>query len=106
MTLHSDILARFSGEGGAAPLFLPDLTLWHAWHRERIHSRQPGVTSVCRKPPATSMRLSGQSAALAGRYTRGHHHERGKRRGARHPPRNIFRDAHDALHRGQTATGG
>ena len=35
MTLHSDILARFKGEGGAAPLFLPDLTLWHAWHRER-----------------------------------------------------------------------
>ena len=36
MTLRSDILARFTGEGGAdAPLFLPDLTLWHAWHRER-----------------------------------------------------------------------
>ena len=35
MTLRSDILARFKGEGGAAPLFLPDLTLWHAWHRER-----------------------------------------------------------------------
>ena len=35
MTLRSDILARFTGEGGATPLFLPDLTLWHAWHRER-----------------------------------------------------------------------
>ena len=35
MTLRSDILARFKSEGGAAPLFLPDLTLWHAWHRER-----------------------------------------------------------------------
>jgi hypothetical protein len=35
MTLRSNILARFKGEGGAAPLFLPDLTLWHAWHRER-----------------------------------------------------------------------
>ena len=35
MTLRNDILARFTGAGGAAPLFLPDLTLWHNWHRER-----------------------------------------------------------------------
>ncbi len=35
MTLRSDILARFTGEDGGAPLFLPDLTLWHNWHRER-----------------------------------------------------------------------
>jgi hypothetical protein len=35
MALRNDILARFKGEGGAAPLFLPDLTLWHAWHHER-----------------------------------------------------------------------
>ena len=35
MTLRSEILARFTGAGGSAPLFLPDLTLWHKWHRER-----------------------------------------------------------------------
>jgi hypothetical protein len=35
MTLRSNILARFTGLGGAAPLFLPDLTLWHTWHHER-----------------------------------------------------------------------
>ena len=35
MSLRSDILTRFTGEGGAAPLFLPDLTLWYEWHRER-----------------------------------------------------------------------
>ncbi len=35
MTLRSDILARFTGTGGSAPLFLPDLSLWHKWHRER-----------------------------------------------------------------------
>ena len=35
MTLRDDILARFTGEGGTTPLFLPDLTLWHKWHLER-----------------------------------------------------------------------
>ena len=35
MTLRNDILARFTGEGGTTPLFLPDLTLWHKWHLER-----------------------------------------------------------------------
>ena len=34
MTLRNDILARFTGTGGATPLFLPDLTLWHKWHHE------------------------------------------------------------------------
>ena len=54
MTLRSDILARFTGESGAAPLFLPDLTLWHAWHRRaRYAPVRLGMTSLCRKPPTT-----------------------------------------------------
>ncbi|MBD3306961.1 hypothetical protein GF339_11095, partial [candidate division KSB3 bacterium] len=32
MTTKADILARLAGNGTAAPLFLPDLTLWYAWH--------------------------------------------------------------------------
>jgi hypothetical protein len=28
-------LARFSGEGGEEPLYLPDLSLWYKWHRSQ-----------------------------------------------------------------------
>ena len=38
MTLRNDILARFTGASGATPLFLPDLTLWHNWHRRARHT--------------------------------------------------------------------
>lgn len=33
MTLKTDILARFSGEAGERPVYLPDLTLWYDWHQ-------------------------------------------------------------------------
>jgi hypothetical protein len=35
MTLQNDILSRFSGRARGEPLYLPDLTLWYGWHRER-----------------------------------------------------------------------
>ena len=35
MTMRTDILSRFSGEGEAKPLYLPDLTLWYGWHHSR-----------------------------------------------------------------------
>ena len=35
MTHRTEILARFSGDAGVAPLYLPDLTLWYSWHRGR-----------------------------------------------------------------------
>jgi hypothetical protein len=35
MSHRGEILARFSGTGGNTPLYLPDLTLWYAWHRGR-----------------------------------------------------------------------
>ena len=38
MTLRNDILARFTGAGGTAPLFLPDLTLWQKWHHRAGHA--------------------------------------------------------------------
>jgi hypothetical protein len=50
MTLRSDILARFTGEGSSGPLFLPDLTLWHKWHRER--GTLPGGWRDCTLPQA------------------------------------------------------
>jgi hypothetical protein len=33
MTQRADLLARFTGKGSGAPLYLPDLTLWHEWHQ-------------------------------------------------------------------------
>jgi hypothetical protein len=33
MSTHAEILARFTGEADGEPPFLPDLTLWYAWHR-------------------------------------------------------------------------
>jgi hypothetical protein len=33
MTSKADVLARFSGEPDARPLYLPDLTLWYDWHQ-------------------------------------------------------------------------
>jgi hypothetical protein len=35
MTLQADILSRFSGRSDGRPLYLPDLTLWYRWHRDR-----------------------------------------------------------------------
>jgi hypothetical protein len=35
MTLKAEILARFSGEAGTQPLYLPDLTLWYDWRQRR-----------------------------------------------------------------------
>lgn len=35
MKFKEAILARFSGEGSGAPFYLPDLTLWYAWHQSR-----------------------------------------------------------------------
>jgi hypothetical protein len=32
---QAQILARFSGVGEGAPLYLPDLTLWYDWHHRR-----------------------------------------------------------------------
>jgi hypothetical protein len=33
--LRARILGRFSGQGDAHPLHLPDLTLWYDWHHRR-----------------------------------------------------------------------
>jgi hypothetical protein len=35
MSLQTEILNRFSGQAREVPLYLPDLTLWYRWHRER-----------------------------------------------------------------------
>ncbi len=35
MTYRAEILARFTGEGSGDVLYLPDLTLWYAWHNSR-----------------------------------------------------------------------
>jgi hypothetical protein len=35
MTSRRDILDRFADPGVVSPLYLPDLTLWFKWHRER-----------------------------------------------------------------------
>jgi hypothetical protein len=35
MTMIAEILARFSGESDGRPMYLPDLTLWYAWHGSR-----------------------------------------------------------------------
>jgi hypothetical protein len=35
MNWRKQVLARFAGEGGEAPLLLPDLTLWYKWHRSQ-----------------------------------------------------------------------
>jgi hypothetical protein len=35
MSNRIEVLSRFSGEGGGAPLYLPDLTLWYDWHQRR-----------------------------------------------------------------------
>lgn len=35
MSLKAELLARFSGEGNGAPLYLPDLTLWYPWQRKK-----------------------------------------------------------------------
>ena len=35
MTAKSELLARFTGMGDSKPVFLPDLTLWYRWHRDR-----------------------------------------------------------------------
>lgn len=35
MTARQDILSRFRGDGNETVLYLPDLTMWHAWHQER-----------------------------------------------------------------------
>jgi len=35
MTFKSDILARFNGEAGSQPFYLPDLTLWYDWHTKK-----------------------------------------------------------------------
>jgi hypothetical protein len=35
MTPREELLARFAGEGGAAPYYLPDMTLWYASHKSR-----------------------------------------------------------------------
>ena len=35
MTFKSDILARFNGETGSQPFYLPDLTLWYDWHTKK-----------------------------------------------------------------------
>ena len=87
MTLRSDILARFTGEGGAAPLFLPDLTLWHTWHRER--GTLPSAWRDFTLPQA-ARHLNAPIWAVVRpwqtSYTRDHHHERGECRGAGHPP--------------------
>ena len=35
MTFKSDILARFNGDTGSRPFYLPDLTLWYDWHTKK-----------------------------------------------------------------------
>ncbi|MEJ2210544.1 MAG: hypothetical protein P8129_16110 [Anaerolineae bacterium] len=35
MNRRDEILARFTGTGSGAPLYLPDLTAWYEWHRGR-----------------------------------------------------------------------
>lgn len=35
MNLQADVLSRFSETGRTQPLFLPDLTLWYEFHRQR-----------------------------------------------------------------------
>ena len=35
MSLKKEILARFSGDGDGRSLYLPDLSLWYAWHRRQ-----------------------------------------------------------------------
>jgi hypothetical protein len=35
MTLKADILDRLLGQADQQPFFLPDLTLWYAWHQRR-----------------------------------------------------------------------
>ena len=35
MSLKKEILSRFSGAAGERPLYLPDLTLWYDWHKQR-----------------------------------------------------------------------
>ena len=35
MTRRTDLLARLSQGTDASPTYLPDLTLWYNWHRDR-----------------------------------------------------------------------
>lgn len=35
MTLQAELLARFGGGGAEGILYVPDLTAWHKWHKER-----------------------------------------------------------------------
>ena len=41
MSLETAVLQRFTGEGGEAPLYVPDLTLWFEWHRNRDTLPEP-----------------------------------------------------------------
>lgn len=51
MTIKADILSRF-GDGGESPLFLPDLTLWYTWHKDKetppIKGERLSLPEVCR----------------------------------------------------------
>jgi hypothetical protein len=35
MSIKTDLLARFTGQAGEGPMYLPDLTLWYEWHAGR-----------------------------------------------------------------------
>ena len=35
MSRKEEILCRLFGDGNAAPLYLPDLTLWYDWQQDR-----------------------------------------------------------------------